>query len=79
MTMSSPVVAYVLFITEVGKEYEIIQELKKIKGVTETKAVYGEFDIVTRIEGTDLRSLDESVTKLRGIPSVIRTVTLISS
>jgi len=79
MTMSSQVVAYVLLVTEVGKEYEIVQELKKIKGVTEAKAVYGEFDIVTRIEGTDLKSLDESVTKLRRISSVIRTVTLISS
>ena len=79
MTMSSQVVAYVLLVTEVGKEYEIIQELKKIKGVTEAKAVYGEFDIITRIEGMDLKSLDESVTKLRRISSVIRTVTLISS
>jgi len=79
MTMSSQVIAYVLLVTEVGKEYEIIQELKKIKGVTEAKAVYGEFDIITRIEGTDLKSLDESVTKLRRISSVIRTVTLISS
>ena len=78
MTMSSQVIAYVLLVTEVGKEYEIVQELKKIKGVTEAKAVYGEFDIVTRIEGTDLKSLDESVTKLRRISSVIRTVTLIS-
>jgi len=77
--MSSQVVAYVLLVTEVGKEYEIIQELKKIKGVTEAKAVYGEFDIITRIEGMDLKSLDESVTKLRRISSVIRTVTLISS
>jgi len=79
MTMPSQVIAYVLLVTEVGKEYEIIQELKKIKGVTEAKAVYGEFDIITRIEGTDLKSLDESVTKLRRISSVIRTVTLISS
>jgi len=77
--MSSQVIAYVLLVTEVGKEYEIVQELKKIKGVTEAKAVYGEFDIITRIEGTDLKSLDESVTKLRRISSVIRTVTLISS
>ena len=77
--MSSQVVAYVLLVTEVGKEYEIVQELKKIKGITEAKAVYGEFDIITIIEGTDLKSLDESVTKLRRISSVIRTVTLISS
>lgn len=77
--MSSQVVAYVLLVTEVGKEYEVVQELKKIKGMQEVKAVYGEFDIVSRIEGVDLKALDEAVTKLRKIPSVIRTVTLISS
>jgi len=77
--VSSQVVAYVLLVTEVGKEYEVVQELKKIKGMQEVKAVYGEFDIVSRIEGVDLKALDEAVTKLRKIPSVIRTVTLISS
>jgi DNA-binding Lrp family transcriptional regulator len=77
--MSSQVVAYVLLIAEVGKEYEVVQELKKIKGMKEVKAVYGEFDIVSRIEGVDLKALDEAVTQLRKIPSVIRTVTLISS
>jgi DNA-binding Lrp family transcriptional regulator len=68
-----------LLIAEVGKEYEVVQELKEIKGMQEVKAVYGEFDIVSRIEGVDLKALDEAVTKLRKIPSVIRTVTLISS
>ena len=77
--MLSSQVAYVLLVTEVGKENEIIEELKKIKGVTEARTVYGEFDIVSRIEGLDLKSLDESVTELRKISSVIRTVTLIST
>lgn len=77
--LSTQVISYVLLVTEVGKEYEVVQELKKIKGVEEVKAVYGEFDIVSRIEGADLKAMDEAVTKLRKIPGVIRTVTLISS
>ena len=53
--MTPKVVAYVLIVTDIGKEYEVVQELKKIKAVSEAKAVYGEFDIITRIESTDLR------------------------
>ncbi len=77
--LSAQVISYVLLVTEVGKEYEVVQELKRIKGVKEVKVVYGEFDVVSIIEGADLKALDEAVTKLRKIPSVIRTVTLISS
>ena len=70
--------AYILIVTDIGKEYEVVQELK-IKAISEAKAVYGEFDIITRIESIDLRALDDAVTKLRKIPSIVRTMTLISS
>jgi len=77
--MTPKVVAYILIVTDIGKEYEVVQELKKIKAISEAKAVYGEFDILTRIESIDLRALDDAVTKLRKIPSIVRTMTLISS
>jgi hypothetical protein len=77
--MTPKVVAYILIVTDIGKEHEVVQELKKIKAVSEAKAVYGEFDIITRIESIDLRALDDAVTKLRKIPSIVRTMTLISS
>ena len=77
--MTPKVVAYILIVTDIGKEYEVVQELKKIKAISEAKAVYGEFDILTRIESIDLRVLDDAVTKLRKIPSIVRTMTLISS
>lgn len=77
--MTPKVVAYILIVTDIGKEYEVIQELKKIKAVAEAKAVYGDFDIITRIESADLKALDDAVTGMRKIPSIIRTTTLISS
>ncbi|MFQ6076543.1 MAG: Lrp/AsnC ligand binding domain-containing protein [Candidatus Bathyarchaeia archaeon] len=76
--MSSQIIAYILLVTEVGKEHEVIQELLKIKGVVEARTVYGEFDVVCRIELDSLRSLDESVTRARKVQGIIRTVTLIS-
>ena len=76
--MSQKVVAYVLIVTEVGKEHEIIEELLKINGVTVAQTVYGEFDVVSKVESGNLKTLDESITKIRKIQSIIRTMTLIS-
>ena len=76
--MSSQVVAYVLVVTEVGKEHEVVRELLKINGVTIAQTVYGEFDVICKVECSNLKSLDESITKIRKIQSIIRTMTLIS-
>lgn len=73
------VVAYILMVTDIGKEHEILNQLSKIKGVTEARTVYGEFDLIARVEAGDMRTLDGAVTQIRKIGSVIRTVTLISS
>lgn len=76
--MSTQVIAYILLVTEVGKEHEVIQELLKIKGVVEARTVYGEFDVVCQIELDSLKSLDAAVTKARKVQGIIRTVTLVS-
>ena len=73
------VVIYVLVVTEVGRENEIAQQLSQLKGVTEAKTVYGEYDIVVRMETQNLKEVDEVITSMRKIPGIIRTVTLISA
>ena len=74
----SQVVAYVLMVTVVGKEHEVIEKLLKINGVSEARTVYGEFDILCVVMQDDLKLLDESITKIRRIESIMRTLTLIS-
>lgn len=76
--MPKSVIGYVLIVTEVGKEHEVVEELLKIEGVAEAQTVYGEFDILCKVECKDLKSLDGTITKVRKIQSVIRTMTLIS-
>lgn len=73
------VVAYLLMVTDIGKEHEILNQLSRIKGVTEARTVYGEFDVIARVDADDMRTLDGAVTQIRKIGNVIRTVTLISS
>ena len=77
--MVSSVVAYVLAVTEVGKEHEVVKELSKIESVSAAKEVYGEFDIVCIVEGKGLASINKAVTKIRRTEGILRTVTLISS
>jgi len=79
MCASKPLVSYLLLLVEVGKEHSVAKELSKVPGVTETQVVYGEFDVVARIELGDVSLLDETVTMARRLPGVTRTTTLISS
>mgnify|MGYP000663301876 CR=1 FL=1 len=74
-----PVIIYVLIVCEIGRESEIRDALEKIRGVTEAKTVYGEYDVVARLETQSLRELDEIVTNIRKIPGIVRTITLISA
>ena len=73
------VVIYVLVVSEIGKESEVKAALDKIKGVTEARTVYGEYDVVARLETPTLKELDDIVTMIRKITGIIRTVTLISA
>ncbi|BCS92773.1 hypothetical protein L3N51_00664 [Metallosphaera sp. J1] len=70
--------AYVLLITSIGKETEVLNELKKLEGVKDGTAVYGEYDVVVEIEGKDLDDINRTISQIRRNPNIIRTVTLIS-
>ncbi|AWR96642.1 Lrp/AsnC family transcriptional regulator [Acidianus sulfidivorans JP7] len=70
--------AYVLLITSIGKELDVINDLKKINGVKNATAVYGEYDAVVELEASTLDELNKIINQVRRNPSIIRTVTLIS-
>lgn len=68
-----------LLLVDVGNEHSVAKELRRLPGVTESQVVYGEFDVVARIELGDVTLMDETVTMARKLPGVTRTSTLISS
>ena len=76
--MCAKVTSYVLVVTEVGKEHEVVQELQKIEGVSVAQTVYGEFDVITKVDCENLKDLDAAITRIRKISGIIRTMTLIS-
>jgi uncharacterized protein with GYD domain len=54
------------------------KELRRLPG-SQKQVVYGEYDVVARIELGDATLMDETITMARKLPGVMRTSTLISS
>ena len=79
MSPVKPLVSYLLLLVDVGKEHSVAKVLRRLPGITEAQVVYGEYDVVARIELGDVMLMDETVTMARKLPGVTRTSTLISS
>jgi DNA-binding Lrp family transcriptional regulator len=56
---------------------EVLEKIKKIEGVAEAYACYGEWDLFAILKGTS-RIVDEANMKIRGVPKVLRTVTFVA-
>ena len=73
----SNVKAVLLAIVKRGTEHKIAETIKKSGGVTEVLITYGMWDLVIRLEAKDLDTLDKIVTKIRQMPEIEQTHTLI--
>ncbi|MGA9841180.1 MAG: Lrp/AsnC ligand binding domain-containing protein [Nitrososphaeraceae archaeon] len=63
---------------ELGSEDSIVNELKKIEGVTQVYQVYGVYDIVAQVESNTMERVKETITwKLRKLNGVKSTLTMI--
>ncbi|MCY0873787.1 MAG: Lrp/AsnC ligand binding domain-containing protein [Acidianus hospitalis] len=76
--MMGNVKAYILLITSIGKELDVVNDVKKLNGVKDATPVYGEYDVVVEVEAPDLNELNKTINQIRRNSSIIRTVTLIS-
>jgi len=81
--LAETVVAFVLCVTEIGKEYDIVERIRSVAkevGVeAEAYVVYGEYDVAVKLVADSLKKIDKAVTMIRNIPGIMRTVTLIAA
>jgi DNA-binding Lrp family transcriptional regulator len=71
--------AFVLVETAVGRNKEVTNALKKLKGVKSVDTVTGPYDIIAIIEGESLNSIGDLVTgKIHPIAGISRTVTCLA-
>ena len=70
--------AFVLVSTQNGREHEVLSELEGLPQIEEKWLVYGDYDILLRVETKDIDELNElMVEKLRSIKDILSTTTLL--
>jgi DNA-binding Lrp family transcriptional regulator len=77
--MNGFVTAYLVANVKQGTEHKVAQLIRKMEEVTEVLVTYGLWDLVVRIEATNLGHLDKIITDIRQIESIEQTSTLIGS
>ncbi len=74
------ITCFILINVEAKKEdktYEVLADMDEVEGIRE---VFGQYDIIARIEAKDLKELRKVIIdKIRSAPGVISTTTLIIS
>jgi DNA-binding Lrp family transcriptional regulator len=70
-------IGFVLISTAPAKEHEVYNELLKLKEIVELHPLFGEYDLIAKIESEDFNQLGQIVVdKIRTIKGVIDTKTL---
>ncbi len=70
-------IGYVLINTGPAKEHEVYNQLLNVEEIVEQYSLYGEFDIIAKIEAEDFDGLGRIVVdKVRTICGVVSTKTL---
>ncbi|MCL4420694.1 MAG: Lrp/AsnC ligand binding domain-containing protein [Candidatus Thermoplasmatota archaeon] len=70
-------IAFVLISTVPGKEHEVYNKISKINYVTEVHPLFGEYDLIAKIDAKDYSELGKIVLdQIRTIDGVIDTKTL---
>ena len=71
--------AFVLIKAHPLKEKVVYSNLIKMKEVVETQSVYGEYDLVARLDFEDYKKMTRFlIEEMRLVPGVLKTETLIS-
>jgi len=70
--------AFVLMNAELGKENNIVKELRQISNVKEVYPVYGVYDVLMELEADSMEVLRETITtKIRKLDGIKSTLTMI--
>ena len=70
--------AYILIKVKVGAERNVVDKLKKLKEIKDINELYGEWDIIAKIEVPNIEDLDALITeKIRDNDEIELTSTMI--
>ena len=70
-------IGFVIISTAPAKEHEVYNELLKLKQIVELHPLFGEYDLIAKVEAEDFNELGQIVVdRIRTIHGVIDTKTL---
>jgi|GEM_PF-485458 len=80
LPFSSPgELSYVLVCTAPAQEHKVYTALKKVSEVVERHPLFGEYDLILKVEAKDYNALGHVVVdKIKTIPGVISAITLVA-
>lgn len=75
------IVAYILINTEVAKEHGVADRIRsEFKDyVEDVRVTYGQYDIVVKVKASSLKEIDKLLTRMRAVPGVLTSLTLIGT
>jgi DNA-binding Lrp family transcriptional regulator len=72
--------AYVMINCELGSEGSIMEQLRSVSGVIEVQGVFGNYDILAKIQAPSVEHLRDMITfHIRKIPQIYSTTTIVCS
>ena len=71
------VAGYVAVHCDTGKELHVFERISDIRKVKEVQIVLGLYDVICKLETSNTKELEEAVMKIRKIPHVQTTMTLL--
>ena len=73
-------VAFVVIKAVPGQEHEVYKALQAVPGLVEIHPLFGEYDLITKVEGADLDALVRLVLNhVRTVPGLLRTKTFVGT
>jgi len=71
--------AYVMIRTQLMETADVVDMMRKIRGVTQADVTFGPYDAVVQVEAADLDTLSKVVIReIRTLPGVLDTLTCLA-
>ncbi|WP_457557049.1 Lrp/AsnC ligand binding domain-containing protein [Candidatus Harpocratesius sp.] len=78
MSRDDKVVAFILLVTDSSATQQIFQDVKKIDKVKEVHMIYGDYDLIIKVELSNLQEMTAFMMQLRKDFAIKKSSTLIT-
>ncbi|KYC45537.1 MAG: putative HTH-type transcriptional regulator [Candidatus Methanofastidiosum methylothiophilum] len=70
-------IAFILCVVQPGTEEDVIEKISNMKNVIEVHELYGEYDMIVKVNVKELGELDILTSSIRRVPGVQMSSTMI--